>query len=790
MDSLSRPWPPRTRTVTECQSARETCERCYPRHVSDPALAATATLGPFAIGAVLEDRYEIIAPLGEGGMGAVYRAHDRELDEALALKVLRPELSANADALTRFRREVKLARRVTHTNVARTYDLGIHEGTRFLTMELIAGESLGAAAARRISLAEALRISYEACLGLRAAHAVGVVHRDLKPDNIMLDGVRVVLTDFGIARAVTTRSAGANEPADAHHTLGTIMGTPAYMAPEQVEGKAVDGRTDVYALGVMLFEIVTGQLPFRGDTPLALAAARLLSPPPDPRTLMRDLPDGIAALITATLARSREDRPDAATVALELDALRGGRAQPEPRTLSLSTELPRPAQARTLVVRAFERDEAWASLAADLERAVMESLTSARELAVVSARSAPSASSASSVTGDLALEGSLRVSGTRVRVRASLVDTARGVTLWADHVDGAADDPFALEDAVTAQVVPAIKQRVGRTNGPSDPELRKRYDEVRQPLMRLSEPRAIAAAEALHADFPNDPWVLAMLANGLVRAWHLGGGVDAKLCARAEELALRAIDLEPNAVDAYLALGSIRLGMADFRAALRVMQEVLRLDPRSAEAHHTIGAILGETGNLVEGMRRVELSIRLAPHSVFMQNTLIQMLALLGKRDAALRVIDSLAGPAGSLPTTPSEMRLAVWWREPDRASRVADRVEAAGSVGASWETAVPFLRSYAAGKPFPHTEAIMKQLASPSVAPRRRMMMLEIFAEYYADLGEHERAFELLDEAMKLPFIDIAWLDHCPALAAIRGAPRFAELRAKTAVRIAQLLQ
>jgi serine/threonine protein kinase len=729
--------------------------------VSDPALAPTQTLGPFAIGAVLEDRYEIVAPLGEGGMGAVYRAHDRELDEALALKVLRPELSANADALARFRREVKLARRVTHTNVARTYDLGIHEGTRFLTMELIAGESLAAALQRRIPLAEALRISQEACLGLCAAHAVGVVHRDLKPDNVMLADGRVVLTDFGIARAV--------EGPDARATLGVIIGTPAYMAPEQVEGMAIDGRTDVYALGVMLFEIVTGQLPFRGDTPLALAAARLLSAPPDPRTLMSDLPDGVAALITRALSRNRMDRPDAAKVALELDALRGARAQPELRSLSLSGELPRPAQARTLVVRTFERDQAWDALAADLERALVESLTSTRELDVVSARTAPSA------TAELAVEGSLRVSGTRVRARASLIDTTRGTTLWAEHVEGTTDDPFALEDAFSAMAVPAIKQRTMRVRGPAEPALRKRWDELRQRLSRLADPGTLADAEALHAEVPHDPWVMAMLGAGLVWSWNLGGGTDSKLVARGEELALRAIDLEPAAVDAYVALGAI--------------QEALRLDPRCADAHHAIGIILAETGNLVEGLRRVQLALRLAPWSVLMQNSQLNMLALLGKREEAVRVIEAASSLADGYATIPAEMRLAVWWHEPARATAVADRMEAAGKMGAAWETAIPFLRSYARGEPFQHTEAIIAQLAAPSIAPRRRLMMYEIFAEYYADLGEGERAFHFLDQAMKLPFIDIAWLDHCPALASIRGEPRFAEIRAKTAVRIAQLL-
>ncbi|AKV04164.1 Serine/threonine protein kinase [Labilithrix luteola] len=236
--------------------------------------------------ALVANRYELLGMLGGGAMGTVYRARDRELDEIVALKVLRRELAATEGMLERFRREVKLARRVTHRNVARTFDIGEHGGDRFLTMELVRGEGLASLLTRRgrLPLAEVVSISRDVCAGLSAAHAAGVLHRDLKPDNVVLaeDG-RAVITDFGIARAASEGELG--------RTVGGIVGTPAYMAPEQVEGAPnLDARADLYALGAMIFELLTGSLPWTGETVIAVAAARLLQPPPDPRTHVADLP--------------------------------------------------------------------------------------------------------------------------------------------------------------------------------------------------------------------------------------------------------------------------------------------------------------------------------------------------------------------------------------------------------------------------------------------------------------------------------------------------------------------
>src|SRR5579871_23407 len=266
-----------------------------------PSTAAASTGGqaPTRVGG----RYEILGLLGVGGMGSVYRARDRELDETVALKMLRRDLVEHPGMLERFRREVKLARRVTHKNVARTFDIGEHERYRFLTMELIEGEPLTQLMAQcgKLPASTIVDIASALCAGLAAAHAAGVIHRDLKPDNILLarDG-RPVITDFGIACAF--------EPG-ALRTVGAPVGTPAYMSPEQVEGASeIDARADLYALGVILYECATGDLPFQGRSPYVIAAARLTEPPPDPRLVRHDLPDSLVRVIVRCMARDREAR--------------------------------------------------------------------------------------------------------------------------------------------------------------------------------------------------------------------------------------------------------------------------------------------------------------------------------------------------------------------------------------------------------------------------------------------------------------------------------------------------
>jgi serine/threonine protein kinase len=252
----------------------------------------------FPKGDLVGNRYRVVRFIARGGMGLVYEVKDVETSNSLALKALKPEVARHASNLKRFRREIRLARKVTHSNVCRIYDAGVHRDgeagfeIHFLTMELLHGETLAKLISRRgvLPREEAGRIVRQIGRGLHAAHSVGIVHRDLKSSNIILEGsgpsLRTVVTDFGLARSLVPDTA---TPGPKLTATGQLMGTPAYFAPELLEGKPLTPASDIYSLGVMIYEMVTGRLPFVGRTPFLTALKRLREPFIDPRDYVSDL---------------------------------------------------------------------------------------------------------------------------------------------------------------------------------------------------------------------------------------------------------------------------------------------------------------------------------------------------------------------------------------------------------------------------------------------------------------------------------------------------------------------
>src|SRR6202166_4472266 len=305
--------------------------------------------GEELVGTLLAERYEILELLGQGGMGAVYKARDTELERLVALKLIRADLAGNPEILRRFKQELILAREVTHRNVIRIFDLGQAKGFKFITMEFVEGRDLRAFFRERgkISPEETVGIIAQVCRALESAHSAGVVHRDLKPQNIMLDAKdRVYVMDFGIAHSLETP--GMTQ-------TGALMGTPEYMSPEQAQGMKVDARSDLFALGIIFYELLTGVSPFKADTALATLLKRTQERPQSPADVDPTIPKAISDVVMRCLEIDRDHRFSTAREILEdLGQEMPTSVRTIPPTLLPAAAAPKPAD-----VSLFQRHRIW-----------------------------------------------------------------------------------------------------------------------------------------------------------------------------------------------------------------------------------------------------------------------------------------------------------------------------------------------------------------------------------------------------------------------------------------------
>jgi serine/threonine-protein kinase len=595
---------------------------------------------PASLRTGLADRYRLERELGRGGMARVYLAHDLKHDRPVALKVLHSDLGA-ALGPERFLREIRTAARLQHPNILTVFDSGTAEAAPgdaagrpllWFTMPFIEGESLRERLTRDGSLPvdDAVEIACEVAEALEYAHGRDVLHRDVKPENILLFRGRALVTDFGIARALSE-----DDTAEVSRLTqtGLALGTPAYMSPEQANAAGgLDARSDVYSLGCVLFEMLAGEPPFTGPTALAVIAKRFTDPVPSPSHAGRPLPPELHRTVIRALAPSPADRfPSAGALAAALRA--GGRWGRRPT----APAEPRRSAPPSVAVLPFANlspspdDEYFADGMTD---ELINALAKVPGLHVVSrtscfafkARPEDARAIGRRLQVATVVEGSIRRAGPRLRVATQLINVEDGFLLWSESFDREAEDVFAIQDEIARAISGALRVRLldRRTETlvrrPTDDlEAYQLYLKGRQSWNRRTEQDLRDAMRAFEQALARDP-AFALAHAGMADTWALLGFYSAappdEVFPRAKDAARRALELEPSLAEAYPALAySAMYYDWDWVEAEEAFRRAIELHPGYANAHQWYGNFLSVMGRAEESIATFERALALDPLS-------------------------------------------------------------------------------------------------------------------------------------------------------------------------------
>jgi eukaryotic-like serine/threonine-protein kinase len=796
-----------------------------------PADVSSDELPRLALNEPLAGRFTVLRFIARGGMGAVYEANDVLLRTRVALKVLQGRIAENAEAMERFRREVLLARRVSHPNVCRVYELyqattGAGMPIHFLTMEFLDGETLAARIARtgRLTTVEALPLVKQMCGGLAAAHAEGVIHRDFKSSNVMLvprsaesthasgEGMRVAITDFGIARALVEEGS-----AGAHGLTGDagIVGTPEYMAPEQVTGGEVSQATDVYALGIVLYEMVTGRLPFSASTPLATASRRLNEPPPKPETTVPGLDVRWSRTILRCLERDPSRRfQSASDVGAAFSARpRARRWWPLEAAIALVVLLAAAGVARQRLARP-DASKVGSAAVARPSIAVLPFVDMSPEhdqgyfsdgvaqeiinaLAQVPGLHVAARSSSFTFKGsnedlravaqklDVAnvLEGSVRKSGNHLRVTAQLVSAKDGYQLWSRSFDSELADIFAVQDQIASAVVAALKMRVlpdaaasssGRKT--TSPEAYTHYLRGLQLQNTGTFPGLLEAIEEYDKVLALDPDYAPAHARIAESALTYGTSTDdpvenRKWSRRSVAEADRAVELDPNGVEALVARGTVRFVLTfDWAGARADLDRAVAVGPGVAGTHETRGELLAVLGQIPAAIAEARTAFELDPLVAWNLFQLGNLYNAVGQYALARQFLGK------ALEIAP---RHALALRELAFTELLDGHPAAALPLflGHPQEWVRNFgsaLAEHALGNEAASTAALDRLVAGAGITAAYQIAVV------HAWRGERDAAFEWLEKARLAGDVGIRYLKYDPFLRSLRGDPRYAALLAK----------
>ena len=624
--------------------------------------------------------YQILEKLGEGGMGVVYLAEDTQLKRPVVLKFLPPELTRDPETKKRFVHEAQMASSLDHPNICTTHEIDETEDDQlFICMAYYEGETVKEKIEQgSLHGEEAVDIALQVAQGLARPHEAGIIHRDIKPANIMItkrDEVKIL--DFGLAKLVgQTRLT----------RTGTTMGTVAYMSPEQARGGEVDHRTDIWSLGVVLYEMVTGQLPFKGEYDQAVVYSILNEPPKPLATLPKDIPNYLEQVVSKALEKDPENRYQSmADISAELkktEPVSGGEPEPE----------------KSIVVLPFVNmspDPEQEYFSDGLTEEIITDLSHLHELRVISRTSAMRLKATDkdmrTITQELkvqyVLEGSVRKAGTNLRITAQLIDAVNDTHLWAEKYSGTLDDVFDIQEQVSRSIVDALKLKL---TPEEDQEIAERpidnvqayecYLRARREILRLTGDGLDRGLRELQSGLEMvGENSLLYFGMGLAYIYYIETGIkaDEETLQKAEESAHKALILNPNSSNNYHLLGMIvrirggalkaikhfekalsidpdcpdalsaliaiyALQAGKAHAAAPLITRLLEIDPLTPLNYLFIGFVYWMEGKLDQALASIETMIKLEPENLHAQVWRVYLLAWQKKYDRVFELIDQI----------------------------------------------------------------------------------------------------------------------------------------------------
>lgn len=659
-------------------------------------------------GSDLGTRYHIEALLGQGGMGRVYKAQDRELNRTVAIKVVREGVVADANALKRFKQELLLASKISHKHILRIHDLGEVNGVKFITMAFVEGQDLHQIIRDnpKLPLDRVVKFATQLAEALAAAHGEDVVHRDLKPQNILVDGNdQIYVSDFGLAKSFADGAVGMTQ-------TGAFLGTPRYMSPEQVEGKPTDGRSDLYAYGLILYEMATGDVPFTGDSTLGVMYQRIKEKPKSPKLVNPSLPNWLVQIIMRCLERDPNDRyQNAYEILADLKAAQspGGASRVVSRSgSSIQIVLPEFASRRwtwvvggivavVLVALAlppirhfiFNRSISGVVstiagvppissgrfvavlplqilggssqldyVAKGIQDALSAKLFQIKDLRVAPDDAAdqvnqnqPLLKIARALGANLLVQGTLQSAGEKMRIIMSIQDVADNKQLWTYEFDGVVGDLFTLEDQIYAQLIKGLD--VNPTNDELASAEARPTNNVAAYDLYLRGRNSLRGHDAKSIQGALDYFEQALKADqGFALAFT--GLADASLrmykvqndslwTQKALVAAQRAQQLNDKLPEVHATLGSVYAATGKYSEAVAELNRALLLAPNSDEFYRRIGEAYLESGNNAEAVSAFQKAIKLNPYYWVNQNALGRAYAHLADYPKALDAFQQVA---------------------------------------------------------------------------------------------------------------------------------------------------